>query len=153
MALRVPPNCSSVSLGIMSPKWGRPLLMAEREERREWRDRPHSMVGTGPGGQGKKQLKKTPDLLLEPLFLISPASLLLLLSPQGLGWKDHKVLHSREENSALRPRAQVMRRMRRMEMAAMETFILLAGGRPLSSWWGAAAGGELTWWGLRRLLG
>lgn len=100
--------------------------MAEREELREWRDRPHSMAGPGPGGQGRNQLKKTPDLLLEPLFLISPASLLLLLSPQGPGWKEDKVLHSREENSALRPRAQVMR-MRRREMAAMETFILLAG--------------------------
>lgn len=121
------PNCSSISLGIMSPRWGRPLLLNGRERGTEGVERQASLHGGAWSWRARtNQLKKTPDLLLEPLFLISPASLLLLLSPQGPGWKEDKVLHSREENSALRPRAQVMR-MRRREMAAMETFILLAG--------------------------
>lgn len=37
------------------------------------------------------------------------------------------MLHSREDRSGFLPTAQVMRRMRKREMATMETFILLVG--------------------------
>ena len=87
----------------------------------------HGLGGKGDclRGRGQNQFQKTPDLLLEPLLLVSPAGLLLLLSPQGLGWKENKVLHSREDNSVLDSRVQVMMMRRKREIVATETFILL----------------------------
>jgi hypothetical protein len=71
---------------------------------------------------GWNQFKKTQ---ISTALLSHPPSYLLLISPQGPGWKEDRVLHSREEASALAPRVVLMvMRRRRKEMVAMGTFIL-----------------------------
>lgn len=143
MALRASKHFSSAFLGVR----GGPFfcLTAKRDGLWEWRGRLasiHSLVGRGTGhGMGVRirPVHAATSLLLEPPPLASPATCLLLISPQGVDGQEDTVLHSRGESSVSDHRAAARwgeRRRRSEEVAAALGTFILPSGEPLQeeSW-------------------